>query len=238
MHLREIKNTEILDNLFLGLDPTASILDVGCLNFCQYYTSQRLKLAKHKHSGVDYALPSEGIPPGYVFKNADLNITRIPFEDDSFDLVVASHIIEHIAKPVDFFGDCIRVCKPGGLVYIEAPSERSLLLPGMPFDHHKFLSTSFFDDPTHTFRPWSPQAFYRLTKYFHCEPIKTEYYYSLKVRLLFPMLIAYAALTRDSRRFQNWCWRAFGWACFIIIRKPKDIKGMPSFNYFIPDMME
>ncbi len=236
MKLREITNTIVHENLLWQISPNASILDVGCLNFRQYFASQRLNLKKHVHSGIDYASPASKIPDGFIFKSADLNKDKIPFPDDSFDLVVASHIIEHLINPVDFFGDCIRVCKPGGLVYIEAPSERSLFLPGMPFDHDKFLSTSFFDDPTHVFRPWTPQALYRLSRYFQCEPIKVNYFYSKKIRILFPLLIAYALLFKDSKRLQNWCWRAFGWSCYLIVKKPTTMSGQPIFNYYIPEL--
>ena len=110
--------------------------------------ARRLGLLRLKHFGIDYCDPAK-IPEGFVFKKVDLNHQPIPFDDDQFDLVVASHVIEHLGKPLEFFAECARVCKPGGLIYFEAPSERSLLLPGMPFEHDKFFSTSFFDDPTH-----------------------------------------------------------------------------------------
>jgi SAM-dependent methyltransferase len=86
-------------------------------------------------------------------------------------MVVGSHVIEHLANPLFFFSESIRVCKPGGWVSIEAPSEVSVMLPGFPFQRDGFYSTSFFDDPTHIGRPWTTQAFYRLAKAFDLSSI-------------------------------------------------------------------
>jgi len=219
--------------LLFQIDPEGSVLDVGCLGFVQMRTAHRLGLFNLKHFGVDYCDPDE-VPGGFVFKRADLNVQPLPFDDDRFDLVFASHIIEHLHRPVEFFGECARVCKPGGLMYFAAPSERSLLLPGMPFEHDKFFSTSFFDDPTHISRPWTPQSFYRLAKYFSCDPLKTGYDVSRRARLLFPAKCLIALLTRNGKLLETCCWQAFGWTSYIVVRKPGNLRGKPSFHYYIP----
>jgi len=222
-----------LDRLFFQINPEGSVLDVGCLGFSQMKNAHRLGLLKLKHFGVDYS-ECDQVPAGFVFKKADLNLQPLPFEDDQFDLVVASHIIEHLQRPIEFFGECARVCKPGGLMYFEAPSERSLLLPGMPFEHDKFFSTSFFDDPTHCSRPWTPQSFHRLARYFSCEPLKTGYRVSWKVRLLFPAICIYSLITRNGKLLEACCWAAFGWASYLEVRKPGNLCGKPGFHYYIP----
>jgi SAM-dependent methyltransferase len=195
--------------------------------------ARRLGLLRLKHFGIDYCDPDK-IPEGFVFKKVDLNHQPIPFDDDQFDLVVASHVIEHLGKPLEFFAECARVCKPGGLMYFEAPSERSLLLPGMPFEHDKFFSTSFFDDPTHASRPWTPQSFYRLAKYYSCEPLRVGYRTSWKYRLLFPVICLYALATRSGKWLEACCWYAIGWASFMVVRKPSEQHGKPAFRYYIP----
>ena len=210
------------------------VLDIGCIGFKQVKIAEALQL-KLQHFGVDYCEPEEPLPSGFVFRRADLNQDKLPFDDDTFDLVVASHIIEHVSKPVDFFGDCVRVCKPGGLLYFEAPSERSLLLPGMPFNHSRFQSLSFYDDPTHCSRPWSPQSFYRLTKYYSCDVVRTDYIYSWMHRLLAPVTIPLAFVTRH--KLFMWCvWATIGWASYLIAQKPLDVKGQPAFRYYLPEV--
>lgn len=43
------------------------------------------------------------------------------FEDNTFDYVYASHIIEHLEDPFTAVANWIRICKPGGYVIIYAP---------------------------------------------------------------------------------------------------------------------
>lgn len=44
---------------------------------------------------------------------------NLPFQDKSFDYVIASHLLEHLYNPQDFFKEIIRVGKAG---YIETPT--------------------------------------------------------------------------------------------------------------------
>lgn len=212
-----------------------AVLDVGCIGFRQVKVAEALGFKEMRHSGIDYCDPETPLPANFEFKRCDLNRERIPFPDDSFDLVIASHIIEHVTNPVAFFGDCVRVCRPGGVLYFEAPSERSLLLPGMPFNYHLFHSLSFYDDPTHCSRPWSPQSFYRLAKYYSCEPVEANYIYSWIHRLLSPLTIPITFVLRHE--LFMWCvWSTIGWASFLTARKPATLKGMPPFRYYLPEV--
>ncbi len=216
-----------------GLIPRdGSVLDVGCCGLHQIRISEHLSLTKLKHFGVDYCEP-ENAPSGFTFRKTDLNKDPLPFADDTFDFVVARHVIEHLQRPVEFFADCARVCKPGGLMYFEAPSERSLWLPGMPFNHDDFYSLSFFDDPTHCFRPWTPQAFHRISRYYGCEPLKTGRLFSWIHRLLSPATIPFCLLTKHPL-LETCVWQTIGWASYLIVRKPEKVNGTPAFNYYIP----
>jgi len=222
-----------LKMIYEKIPKNGKVLDVGCFGFTQMKFAVSLGLSQIEHFGVDYNDYTE-IPSGFTYKRADLNKEALPFENDQFDLVIASHVIEHLSNPVEFFGECIRICKPGGYVHFEAPSERSIFLPGMPFDHEKFCSLSFFDDPTHISRPWTPQAFYRLTKYYQCEPILTGYRVSWMHRIFFPVFLIHALITKNAFRLESIVWAAFGWACYLSLKKPLEIHGKPIFNYYIP----
>lgn len=216
-----------------SLLPGSSVLDIGCFGFKPVEICGALQLREVAHAGVDYCEPAD-LPPGYTFRKADLNRDPLPFADDGFDLVVVSHVIEHVLDPINLVRECIRVCKPGGRIYVEAPSERSLFLPGMPFEHEKFFSLSYYDDPTHLSRPWTPQALVRLARYFSCTPERADYIYSWKYRILFPVLIIYALVTRSARRLEHYCWQSIGWASFAIVRKPESMRGVPEFIYYLP----
>jgi SAM-dependent methyltransferase len=224
----------VLESLYGRLAHDAGVLDVGCFGFRQVELARRLGLAGLRHAGVDYNDYSD-IPEGFEFRRADLSREPLPFVDDRFDLVVASHVIEHLPRGGEFVGECLRVCRPGGAVYVEAPSERALLLPGMPFAHDRFYSLSFFDDPTHVGRPWTPQALYRLARYYGCAPEAAGHLTSRRARLLLPFTVLWSLVARRPALLQQSCWSALGWASYAVIRKPANVRGMPDFHYFVPE---
>jgi SAM-dependent methyltransferase len=209
------------------------VLDVGCFGFRQVQIAADAGMPALRHAGVDF-VPEADPPAGYDYRHADLNTDPLPFEDDRFDLVVCSHVLEHIADPLRFFAECVRVAKPGGLVFVETPSERSLWLPGFPFSPEKFYSLSFFDDPTHVGRPWSAQGLYRLASYFGCEPLGAGYRSSWKARLALPFLLPLAMLDRRGKVVEQLVWNAVGWASFLVARKSQGTRGAPQLSYDIP----
>lgn len=48
-------------------------------------------------------------------------LTRIPFEANTFDCVLASHVLEHIRNLIPLMRDIHRVLKPGGKLCIASP---------------------------------------------------------------------------------------------------------------------
>jgi 2-polyprenyl-3-methyl-5-hydroxy-6-metoxy-1,4-benzoquinol methylase len=49
-----------------------------------------------------------------------------PFEADSFDVVVAADVIEHVPDPAAFVRGCSRVLRAGGLLFVSTPNRFSL----------------------------------------------------------------------------------------------------------------
>ncbi|MEW5703931.1 MAG: class I SAM-dependent methyltransferase [Pseudomonadota bacterium] len=222
-----------LDSCLFESPRNGAVLDVGCFGFARVAQAAGLGRGDLRHAGVDFTDPGN-VPVGVDFRRADLNHERLPFDDDSFDLVVASHVLEHVRDPIGLVIDCLRVCRPGGRVYIEAPSERALFLPSMPFKFEAFHSLSFFDDPTHLSRPWTPQALFRLARLLGCEPEVTKHQISWLIRILSPALIPLTLILRDARRFEYWSWLTVGWSCYAVIRKPASLQGAPALRYSIP----
>lgn len=60
--------------------------------------------ARLKRACVDVAL-----------RQAD--VRQLPYDDDSFDIVMAGHILEHLANPVAALHEMVRVARPGALVF-------------------------------------------------------------------------------------------------------------------------
>jgi SAM-dependent methyltransferase len=221
-----------LPQLLRALPANAKVLDVGCFGYGLHRACTNAGRTDLENHGVDYS-ESEEKPAGFLFKKIDLNRDPLPYGEGTFDLVLAAHVIEHVRDGVGFFIECSRVLKPGGCLVLFCPSERSLSLSGMPFRHDLFCSLSFFDDPTHLGRPYSPQSLFRLAKYTNLEPEACGYDRSFVIWLLYPLLYLIAYISRDAVLLERVVWQAKGWASFLIARK-QSAPDAPPFRYYIP----
>lgn len=64
----------------------------------------------------------------------DLNIAPWPLETEEFDALILNHVIEHLADISATIGECARLLKPGGRLWIATPH---------------FSDVSSWADPTH-----------------------------------------------------------------------------------------
>jgi SAM-dependent methyltransferase len=51
----------------------------------------------------------------------NLNVLPYPFEDSSFELIEAYHLLEHLDKPFAVMTELHRILKPGGVLHIKVP---------------------------------------------------------------------------------------------------------------------
>jgi SAM-dependent methyltransferase len=51
----------------------------------------------------------------------DLNQPPYPFEDSSFDKILAHHVLEHLDKPFTIMKELHRILKPGGKLIVRVP---------------------------------------------------------------------------------------------------------------------
>lgn len=103
-------------------DITGKFLDVGCGN--GYLLN---KIASQNHNiechGADIA-PREihqSSPTPIVIH--DVNITDMPFQDHSFDMVVCTHLLEHLRNPNDALKELIRVTKRRLIIVVPCQRE-------------------------------------------------------------------------------------------------------------------
>lgn len=105
------------------------VLDVGC------GTGYNLKLLERygKAQGVDMSPEALRFCQERGVTNVKLHEAEVlPFEDESFDLVTAFDVIEHIEDDRQALGECYRLLKPGGWCLIYTPA-----LPWMYNDHDR-----------------------------------------------------------------------------------------------------
>jgi SAM-dependent methyltransferase len=48
---------------------------------------------------------------------------RLPYPDDTFDIVIADNVVEHFVDPVAVFGEVRRVLKPAGVFLFKTPNK-------------------------------------------------------------------------------------------------------------------
>jgi SAM-dependent methyltransferase len=86
----------------------------------------------------------------YVAEASDLQAVS----DASYDFVVASHVLEHIANPLRALQEWKRVLKPGGTLLILVPDRRHTFDRRRPFSSFEHIEADFLantreDDLTH-----------------------------------------------------------------------------------------
>jgi len=56
--------------------------------------------------------------------------TKIPFNDDTFDIAISFQVIEHVVDDVNFISEAARILKKGGSLYLTTPNKITRLKPG------------------------------------------------------------------------------------------------------------
>lgn len=78
-------------------------------------------------------------------KKADVT-QHLPYDNQSFDIVVAVEVTEHVVDHLQFFKEVFRILKPGGHFFVTTPNILSLK------SRFRFLSAGFF----YSFDPLDP----------------------------------------------------------------------------------
>ncbi|MEI6883266.1 MAG: methyltransferase domain-containing protein [Bacteroidota bacterium] len=55
-----------------------------------------------------------------------LDITRLDFEENTFDVIICNHVLEHIPEDLKAIGELYRVLKPGGWAILQVPISKTL----------------------------------------------------------------------------------------------------------------
>ena len=88
-------------------------------------------LHSHLPGTVDAVDVDDFVPPN-LKNQRGLNyqiasVCKLPFEDDSFDLIFYHHVIEHVDDPAASLIELERVLKPGGWIFIGTPNRHRLV---------------------------------------------------------------------------------------------------------------
>jgi SAM-dependent methyltransferase len=99
--------------------PGKDVLDLGC----RYGALTQAYLEGNHVTGVDVDREAlaEAAKLGVETYWADLD-ERFPFEAETFDVVVAGELLEHVRDPVHIVGEARRVLRPGGRLVGSVPN--------------------------------------------------------------------------------------------------------------------
>lgn len=121
--------------------PGKRVLDLGC----RFGALTRAYAEGNDVTGVDVDREAlaEAAKLGIETRFADVE-EPLPFEEGSFDVVVAGELVEHLREPERLVAEVRRVLRPGGRFVGSVPNffrlrNRLAMLAGRPLDH----------DPTH-----------------------------------------------------------------------------------------
>ncbi|HET6215393.1 MAG TPA: class I SAM-dependent methyltransferase [Acidobacteriaceae bacterium] len=120
------------------------ILDVGC--------GPHVMNTKAWFNVLEYHGVDRHMWPGFEHLYANLDklflidletpeLAGVP--DGHYDLIILSHVIEHLSNGLEVVELITRKLAPGGCLYIESPSKRTINLPSA------IGFMNFYDDPTH-----------------------------------------------------------------------------------------
>lgn len=110
------------------LKPSSVVLDIGCgrgaygSDEVEYRRNLRIFRGKCRRViGID--VDAAGRENPYLDEFRLIAGDRWPVEDEAIDLAICDYVLEHIPQPDQFFAECRRVLKPGGVLCVRTPSK-------------------------------------------------------------------------------------------------------------------
>jgi SAM-dependent methyltransferase len=121
---------------------------------------------RHEREVWGWAKPVDVVAPG----------DRLPFEDDSVDFVLASHVIEHIPDPIAALEEWIRVTRR--YVFLVVPHRDRTFDRGRPLTSVAELverhEADFTSDEDRHWSVWTCESFLELCRHLRLEVVETR----------------------------------------------------------------
>lgn len=114
LNVHLLETDRLLEIARAALPDGALVLDAGS-GEGQY----RPHLAHTRLIGVDLAVGDTQWDYSTIDAQADLQ--RLPFPDDTFDAAICFQVLEHVNEPARVIGEIGRTLRPGGRLYLSAP---------------------------------------------------------------------------------------------------------------------
>lgn len=191
------------------------VLDIGCGNSSATILKNYLSIKEY--FGIDKTIYNNsekdlGNIDHFILADLDsYGFQDIP--EAHFDLVILSHVIEHLHNYQFLFKNIFASLKTNGLVYIETPSVESVGFPS------RIGTLNFYDDSSHI-EPVDIIRLKRLSENVGLEIVKfgkRKYYRRI---LFFPAIIVTAVALRRNVTGPM-LWDIYGFSNFAVLKRPR-----------------
>jgi ubiquinone/menaquinone biosynthesis C-methylase UbiE len=123
-----VEYEELLDQM---VDNGISWLDLGCGHkmLAPWRAEKELEITSRTSClvGIDPDLESLSMHRSIRLRS-QASVSALPFKENSFDLVTANMVVEHLDEPVQQFAEVLRVMKHGGVFLFLTPNAQSPLV--------------------------------------------------------------------------------------------------------------
>jgi ubiquinone/menaquinone biosynthesis C-methylase UbiE len=142
-HGRKFHDAFYRDLIRKHLEPGQRLLDAGCgryMAFCKEFCD----IAEVVGIDCESALETKNNCAPFAVRG---DISRLPFPDGYFDMIISRSVIEHLEDPPEVFKEFCRVLRPGGKVIILTPNKYdyvSLIAALTPYSLHRRLVSKLF----------------------------------------------------------------------------------------------
>jgi len=123
--------------------PGAAVLDAGCAmgEFMD-------RIPDRLVSGIDMSGEFVGIAREHGRDVVEGRLEALPYPDGSFDLIVATDILEHVLDLNAVVAELLRVLRPGGVIVARSPNDEDLW-PYLAAEYpYQFVHLRRFDEPS------------------------------------------------------------------------------------------
>ena len=178
-----------------GMKPGMRFLETGCGRgeFLKHFRDLGLDCRGLDISAeVSGFLEASGIP----VQVCDVELGKLPYDDDTFDIIYNKSFLEHLRAPDIFLREAYRVLKPGGLLLCLVPDWES---------NYKI----YFDDFTHR-TPFSDVSLRDIFRMCDFERIHVYKFRQLPIVWRYPILNYFCAAispcvpVRTKNKFLRW----------------------------------
>ncbi|MBI3194023.1 MAG: methyltransferase domain-containing protein [Ignavibacteriae bacterium] len=209
-----IQSFDVKRKYFRRLPPNGRVLELGCGRGDNWRELQIVSPEIEFH-GVDI-LPASEVREGIHFLQLNIDEQKLPYEDNSFDGMLFTHVIEHVQNIWEIGKEIRRVLKPNGIIYIETPNWSSILVPSFGFHREQHNPFNFYDDPTHV-RPWTKHSLYEFISTVSVLEVENVGTVRNWMRLQFDIVrICYGIFSGNRHKIVSAFWNLYGWCIYGI----------------------